>query len=246
MKKRLSFMRRIKGKAGLTLVELIVSMLLVSILTVMVVGILSPAAKIFLRMQKLQYAEQILDNASAELRSMAGEATRYVKIYGDAGAIEDTGGADEGTVLEFVNPKGYVTLLSADGASEGVDLILGDTNIGHVDSLEAGRLAARYYHIADTGSSQTTYYYRKDGNTVARAAGPVFPDGYYMGNYLKITFSYPGGTANGSPVTYLEATLSLYNDADREEEHLVAKEKTALDLRYSVVRRDEQTATHDP
>lgn len=245
MKKWLSFMRRIKGKAGLTLVELIVSMLLVSILTVMVVGILSPAAKIFLRMQKLQYAVQILDNTSAQLRSMAGEATRYVKIYGDAGDIEGAGGADEGPVLEFVNPEGYVTLLSADG-TEGMDLILGDTNIGHVDALEAGRLAARYYHIADTGSSQTTYYYRKDENTVARAAGPVFPDGYYMGNYLKITFSYPGGTANGSPVTYLEATLSLYNNADREEEHLVAKEKTALDLRYSVVRRDEQTATHDP
>ena len=56
----------------MTLVELVVSMLLVAIIMAMVVGILSPAAKIFLRMQKLQYAQQILDNTAAQLQDMAG------------------------------------------------------------------------------------------------------------------------------------------------------------------------------
>lgn len=234
--------RRVKRKSGMTLAELVVSMLLVNIIMAMAVGILSPAAKIFLRMQKLQYAQQILDNTAAQLRSMTGEATQYVKIYGD-GQIADAEGAGNGPVLEFVNPEGYVTLISADGIP-AMDLVLEDTKIGSADAVEAGRLAARYYNIADIAASE--YHYTQSGNPVARAAGSIFTDGYYMGNYLTIEFAYPAGVGadDDSPVTYLEATLSLYNDAARLPEHLVAQEETMLDLRYTVVRRNAVTATN--
>lgn len=83
----------------MTLVELVVSMLLVAIIMAMVVGILSPAAKIFLRMQKLQYAQQILDNTAAQLQDMAGEATKYVKIYVDGNNIAEAVGAASGSAL---------------------------------------------------------------------------------------------------------------------------------------------------
>ncbi|MDE7013225.1 MAG: type II secretion system GspH family protein [Kineothrix sp.] len=234
--------RRIKGKSGMTLVELVVSMLLVSIIMAMVVGILSPAAKIFLRMQRLHYAQQILDNTAAQLRNMAGEATKYVKIYKDAENIVNSGGEAKGPVLEFVNPEGYTTLISADGSPE-MDLVLESTKIDMAEEVEKGRLVARYYNIVNIATNE--YNYTQGGKEVARAVAGVFTDGYYMGNYLKIEFSYPPGVgADDSPVTYLEAKLSLYNNEDRQPEHLVAQEEVVLDFRYTVVRRDGVTATN--
>ncbi len=241
-KNRIHLSHKIKSKSGMTLVELVVSMLITAIIMVMIVGILSPAAKIFLRMQKLQYAQQILDNTAAQLRDMAGEATRYVKIYGNGETIAGVGGADKGAALEFVNTEGYITLISTDG-SPAMDLMLGDSKIETAEEVEKGRLVARYYNITDAADYK--YYYTKGGNQIARAVARIFTDGYYMGNYLEIEFAYPaGGGGTGSPVTYLEAKLSLYNDKDRMEEHLVAQEEVVLDFRYAVVRRDEETAVN--
>lgn len=232
---------RIRKKAGLTLVELVVSMLLMSMMMAMIVGILSPAAKIFVRMQKLQYAQQVLDNTAAQLRSMAGEANQYVKIYADAVGIADAEGAAQGPVLEFVNTEGYVTLLSADGSGR-TELVLGDTKVDEAEEVPKGRLLARYYNAAGTGN---TYSYIKGGTPVARAAAQIFTDGFYMGNYLQMEFSYPAGTADGDSVTYLTAMLSLYSDAGCSSDHLVATEDVILDFRYFVERRDDVTAVTD-
>ena len=229
----------------MTLVELVVSMLLVAIIMAMIVGILSPAAKIFLRMQKLQYARQILDNTAAQLRDMAEEATQYVKIYGDGEHIAETVGAASGSTLEFVNPEGYITLISADG-SPAMDLVLEDTKIEEAEEVKEGCLAARYYNIAGITETDTyKYNYTKGGNQIARAVARIFTDGYYMGNYLKIEFAYPAGVGGtGSPVTYLEAKLSLYNNEDLMPEHLVVQDEVVLDFRYTVVREDEVTAVN--
>lgn len=232
---------RIRKKAGLTLVELVVSMLLMSMMMAMIVGILSPAAKIFVRMQKLQYAQQVLDNTAAQLRSMAGEANQYVKIYEKSEDIAGFEGTDKGPVLEFVNTEGYVTLLSADGSGR-TELVLGDTKVDEAEEVPKGRLLARYYNAAGAGN---TYNYIKESKPVARAAAPIFTDGFYMGNYLQMEFSYPADTADGALVTYLTATLSLYSDAERLPDHLVAREDVILDFRYLAVRKDDVTAVTD-
>lgn len=229
---------RIRKKSGLTLVELVVSMLLTSMMMAMIVGILSPAAKIFIRMQKLQYAQQVLDNTAAELRSMAGEANQYVKIYADANTIADTEGANKGPVLEFVNTEGYVTLVSADGSRE-TDLVLGDTKVDKTEAVPKGRLLARYYNPV----SGDRYMYQTGTDPVARAVAEIFTDGFYMGNYLGMEFSYPAGvTAEGDSVAYLEARLSLYNGEERMPEQLVASENVILDFRYVADRKDKVTA----
>ena len=80
MKKRWK-RRQIKGGEGTTLVELVVAMLLLGIIMTMIVGILSPAARLFLRMERLQRAQVILDNVILELQGIADNATGYVKIY---------------------------------------------------------------------------------------------------------------------------------------------------------------------
>lgn len=54
---------------------------LISIMLLMATRGLSSASRIFLRLQKTQYAQSILDTAMTELRNVAGEATGYVKIY---------------------------------------------------------------------------------------------------------------------------------------------------------------------
>lgn len=237
--------RRVDGRAGTTLVETVVTMLVVVLIMAMVVGILSPAAKIFLRMQKLQYAWMILDNTAGELREMAREASVYVKIYPESApgtdGVAGMPGAEEGPVLEFVSPEGYVALLSAEGCGE-TGILLGDTLIDTAEEVRPGRLFARYYNMDNAAN---TYVYRKNGNPVARAVAGTFTDGYYMGNYLKVTFSYPPGIAEGGRVTYIVAKLCLYDHEERSPEHLVAQEEVVLDFRYLVERRDSVTAEDD-
>ena len=114
--------RRRRGSSGTTLVELLVSILMVSILMVMVVGIVVPSFKIFVRMQKTQFAQMILDNTLQELKGQTREAVGYVKIY-DAAEADGSGvlaadGSDAGGALEYMNTDGYVVLLSAGGSPE--------------------------------------------------------------------------------------------------------------------------------
>ena len=197
---------------------MVVTLLVFGIMMTMMVGVLSPAAKIFVRIQKLQYAQIILDNTIQELRGMTRDATGYIKIYekcGETDRIADQTGAQSGQGLEFVNEDGYVMLISTEGCPDtGIyrgSQLLSTVNPGDVP---AGRLFARYY-VREK-------------------------DGYYMGNYLEITFSYPSGTSPDGKVDYLEAEVRLYSDAEKNE--MVVKESVVLDLRYHVNRQDRVTA----
>ncbi|MCI8597914.1 MAG: type II secretion system protein [Lachnospiraceae bacterium] len=206
-----------RAHAGTTLVEMVVTLLVFSILMSMVVAVLHPATSTFIKMQKLQYAQMILDNTIQELRGMALEASGagYVKIYDKCG-LNATGsatdltapgngkGTDRGRALEFINLDGYVLLISADGALK-TDIYMGTSKIGEEEKIDPGRLLARYYFH----NSDDTYEYKEEvanspePNYLARAVTPVFADGsgkdsdsgskagYYMGNYVEVVFSFP-------------------------------------------------------
>ncbi len=228
---------RIRARAGTTLVELVVAMLIFGVMMTMVVGILSPAAKLFLRMEDLQRAEVILDNTVQELYGIAEEATGYVKIY-PAGTtdVTDKAGANTGDVLEFVNPDKYVMLVSTGGCGD-TKIMAGPSNLSTEDAVDQGRLLKRYYTIESAGTEQ--YYYKDiSGDPVARALAAAFADEYYMGNNLKITFSFPSAVSVGDKAEWLEAHVALCDSAGRE----VVQEDVVLDLRYEVVRKDEVTA----
>lgn len=243
---------RIRGKAGTTLVEMVVAMLLFSLMGLIVIGALSPAAKLFVRMQKLQFARLILDNTAQELRSITQDATEYVKIYAkceDSGDIIGIGtgsanGKVEGQALEFKNTQGYVVLLSTQGCGE-TTIIRGGKKTGQtIEGQPKGRLLTRYY--AQTGNSLYLYTDAQTaGSTpVARAVSSVFTEGYYMGNYLKITFSYPRDgniiPSEGAGVDYLVADVALYSDEGLTD--LVVQDRVILDFRHSVKRKDDVTA----
>lgn len=230
-----------RRKAGTTLVELIVSMFLMSILMAAVVGILSPAAKLFVRMQRLQFAQVILDNVIQELRGITENASGYVKLYDTCEPdtlMGDKVGEEEGLALEFLDTQGYVTLISTQGCPE-TDIYLGTQKIDTMkaEDQKPGRLLIRYYA---QGTGERYYYENKDGRAVARALQKVFAEGAYMGNYLEITFSYPPGLAPGDKVEYLNAQVAVYRDEAKTK--LWVKDQVTLDLRYHAVKKMDPTA----
>ena len=94
----------LKNRQGTTLVEMLVTLTLITIMVGMAATTLSAAFKIFLRVQKEQYAQSVLDTTMTELRSLTKEATQYVKIYGNDASPERQGGADSGPVWNMSIP----------------------------------------------------------------------------------------------------------------------------------------------
>ena len=120
--KRWQYLKR-KGRSGTTLVEMVVTMLLSGMMMAMIAGIMSPAAKMFVRIQKQQFAQLIMDNTISQLQAITRQAVGYVKVYAPAASetenpVADKEGSDRGGTLEFMNTQGYVALVSADSCPE--------------------------------------------------------------------------------------------------------------------------------
>ena len=240
---------RKKRKSGTTLVEMVVAMLLFSMISLIVIGVLSPAAKMFVRMQRLQFAQIILDNTIDELRATVQEATDYVKIYSNAETPEDIINTEtdenSGKALEFVNHQGYVVLLSTQGCGETTIVRGGKLTDQKIKAQNSGRLLTRYY-ASEPGNNRSYAYTDSDGSTlISRAVSSIFPEGYYMGNYLEITFSYPKDDAGSFPgddanVEYLIADVKLYRDEALTD--LVVSDSVTLNFKYLVKRKKAPTA----
>ena len=164
-----------KRKSGTTLVEMIVTLMLISIMMVMAVASLSSASRIFVRIQKTQYAQSILDTVMTELRGITKDATGYVKIYEEGSWIsESQGTTSSGSTLEFLTTEGYAVLLSTDGC-EATTLYIGEEQTGVSESVPKGRLLTRYYF---RDSSTGTYNYSYGARPVARAVAEAYGKGF--------------------------------------------------------------------
>lgn len=229
--------KHLYNKKGTTLVETIVSLLLITVLLAMAAGALSSAFRIFLRIQKTQYAQSVLDTAMTELRTQTKDATVYVKIYDSGNEVADQAGTNSGDALEFMNKEGYVVLLTTDGC-EQTSLYITDQLTGTAEQVGSGELLARYYFPQKGITAGYTY---AEGQTpVARAVAAVFGKGFYMGNYLEVTYSFPAGVAEGAAVDGITATLKLY--ADKAHTIELASDTELLSFRHRVVRKDAVTA----
>lgn len=214
-----------------------VTLLLITILMAMAAVSLSSAFRIFLRIQKAQYAQSVLDTAMTELRTLTKDATVYVKIYGDGTDVTGKPGASTGDAIEFMNKEGYVVLLTTDGCAQ-TDLYITGRNTGKADAVDAGELLARYYF--PQGGITAGYTYAEEQTPVARAVAAVFGKGFYMGNYLEVTYSFPDSVAEGATVDGITATLKLYADEAHTKE--LASDTELLSFRHRVVRKDAVTA----
>ena len=225
-------------KKGTTLVEMIVTLLLISIMMTMAAASLSSAAKIFVRVQKTQYAQSITDTVMTELRTITKDASGYVKIYPEESGFQTAvTGSTTGTCLEFLNPDGYVELVSTDGC-EKTQIYIGDNKNGSADAVEKGQLLTRYY---TRNSTTGKYFCRKDGTPAARAVATAFGKGFYMGNYLEIEYSVPSGTTDGTKVSSIVAKVTLYSDKDRK--HAVVSDTELLEFRNPLIYTTAVTAS---
>lgn len=144
-KEQLSYAKNlVKDRKGTTLVETMVTLFLISILMAMAASALSSASRIFVRIQKTQYAQSVLDTTMTELRTITKDATGYVKLYERTTAMEEQYGGSKGTntkgnAIEFMTPEGFVELVSANGCSE-TEIHIGDKVTGKADAVETGQL----------------------------------------------------------------------------------------------------------
>lgn len=250
-RKNLRSLQTLREKKGTTMVEMLASLLLMSIMLAMAASVLSSASKIFVRLQRVQYAQSILDTTMTELRTATKDAAVYVKVYAtgvdtgtDPAILGETGvsGGQSGTALEFVNEQGYTVLLTTEGCEE-TKLYIGTQEPGTAGvqkALGSGRLLLRYYF---RDSVTGTYQYSLDGERTGRAAAEAFGEGFYMKNYLRIRYQIPEGVSDGDSVKAITATVSLYSDAECTKE--IAKDVEVLDFRHPVVLETDVTARAD-
>lgn len=233
--------RILKKRSGTTLTEMIVTMLLISIMLAMATASLSSASKIFVRIQKTEYAQSIVDTVMTELRTITKNATSYVKIYGDGTEIAGITGNLSGKALEFINEDGYVILVTTDGC-EVTNLYTTDTSqfTGTADAVESGQLLTRYY---TQNATTQRYQYSTGSAPMARAVATAYGKGFYMGNYVEVTYTFPDGSKEGSKVSNVKATVRLYSDATKAD--LIAEDSESLDFRYNVTCKMAKTAVSD-
>ncbi len=217
-------------RKGTTLVELMVSLVLISILMAMAVAALSSATRIFVKVQKTQYAQSILDTVMTELRGMTEDAEGYIKIYPKDGFGPDVLGDTGGTTLEFQTADGYVEVLSQEGEEE-TDIYIGDNQSGSFEKVEAGRLLTRYY---TPKGSTGTYVCQRDSTPVARAVAKAYGEGFYMKNYLEI--DYQATPDSEGKISSIRATLSLYatNSDGTKQADPIATDTEVLELRKAL------------
>lgn len=214
-------------------------------------------------MQKLQQAQIVTDNVMTELQAIAREATGYVKIYKDEEHIADQKGVgadgdreNSGQAIEFFNTKDYEVIVSTQGCEKTDIMINGEKN-GESEAVKSGRLLTRYYryfsqdsngNINNPNEPAKKYNYEINNKPVARAVAPVFGDGYYMGNYLKVTYEFPKkivngrekDTEDGDKIKSVTATVSLCSDEACQ--NVIATQTGILEFRYKVVRKNGITA----
>ena len=228
----------VKDRKGTTLVETMVTLFLISILMAMAASALSSASRIFVRIQKTQYAQSVLDTTMTELRTITKDATGYVKLYERTTAMDEQYGGSKGTntkgnALEFMTPEGFVELVSANGCSE-TEIHIGDKVTGTADAVETGQLLTRYYF---RNSNTGQYIFTQNGKPVARAVANVFTKGFYMGNYVEVEYSYPANVSDGSKISSITAKVTVYSEYDKATKSLknvMATDTEVLEFRNPI------------
>ena len=242
MRKRI--LVKLRERSGTTLVEMLVTLLLIGIMLSMATATLSSAAKVFLRVQRTQYAQSILDTVMTQMRTIAADASGYVKIYENGQNIADNTGNTSGNAIEFMNSDSFIELVTTDADSnEEVEIYNSEKKLtGAKEKMNPGQIYTRYYTTETLNSSEITYIYSAGTYLVARAIEAAYGNGFYMGNYVKITYSVPEGKQAGEMIDHVNARVALYSDEACTEENKLAEDTEPLYFRNPVEFRTSQTA----
>lgn len=225
----------LRGREGMTLVELIVSAGLLCLVIAVFSASLRPAAEISRRTQELNSAELIADDLLETVRSRVETATEYIKCfkcYENGADITDQTGSSSGSAVEF-GTSNAVELLTADGCAETA-IMVGSRPAGTEAAVEKGYLLERYY------DNSTGVFYSKnaDGTPCVRALAQTYAKGFYMGLRAGLYFELD---ESGRTVT---ATVTIFRDADMTD--AVFSDSLIIDLRYDIPVKTGVTAQQRP
>lgn len=239
MKKKLTALLR--QRRGMTLMEVMCATFLLVILIEVCASALHPAARVMRRTRKVADAQVIAESVLESIRAEVEEAQEYIKIYAKDDQIADTGGVwTPGEALEFVASNGYTMLISAGGCDDTKYVEHGVTPDGSgTGEIENGRLFYRWY-FADPETHEYTFS-TTGGGSVARAAQLVFPEEFYMGMHIKLSFSQG---MDGDKLNHVKITVAVYNDEDVMTDGTIVnsgkicQESVIADLRHAAVLKD--------
>ena len=153
----------LRGREGMTLVELVVSAGLLCLVIAVFSASLRPAAEISRRTQELNSAELIADDLLETVRSRVETATEYIKCYENGADITDQTGSSRGSAVEF-GTANAVELLTADGCAETA-IMVGSRPAGTEAAVEKGYLLERYY------DNSTGVFYSKNADGTLHRTG---------------------------------------------------------------------------
>lgn len=235
--------RRLTKKGGMTLVEVTVCLLLISMLLAISAAALSSATKSFYTLQSRQYAQSVLDTVLTEVRSLAQDATDYVELkHTDPYYTESTPGSGSTTTstapntLEFKTTTGHVARIHAEG-TDTLTLLINNQPTDTFAAVDPGQLLTIYYSVDTDGETIET---TEDNAPAARAAARAYGTGFYMGRYLKLTFEAPDGAVENTSISYVTVTAELYSDEYRTD--LLVTDSTVIEFRYDVTYGTSSTA----
>ena len=235
----MNLLRTLRSRRGLTLVELLVSMALLGLALTLFAATLSPAARSFQRLETLNDAQIVADDLLETVRSQIEDARGYVKCYESGQDLARKTGQSSGAAIEFVDPNGYVAVLSADGCPETTLRRVSSEHGGTVETstaekIDPGYLAVRYYK--NDSNQKYTYQTGRD-QYVARAMTALYGRGFYVGLYAGLKFSLEPAAGSAKTVT---VTVSLYRDAARTDR--VFSDQLVVDLRQTPPVKTDVTA----
>ena len=222
----------LRGREGMTLVELVVSAGLLCLVIAVFSASLRPAAEISRRTQELNSAELIADDLLETVRSRLETATEYIKCYENGADVTNKTGSSEGSAVEF-GTSNAIELLTADGCAETA-IMIGSRAAGTEAAVEKGYLLERYYD----NSTGVFYSRNADGTPCARALAQTYAKGFYMGLRAGLYFELD---ESGRTVT---ATVTIFRDADMTD--AVFSDSLLIDLRYDIPVKTGVTAQQRP
>ena len=131
----------LRGREGMTLVELVVGAGLLCLVIGIFSASLRPAAEVSRRTQELNSAELIADDLLETVRSKVETATDYIKCYDSGTDVTNKTGSSEGSAIEFgyETEQGYnaAELLTADGCGP-IKIVIADKDSGEQPRVEKG------------------------------------------------------------------------------------------------------------
>ncbi len=237
---------RLSDRSGTTLVELLASLLLITIAVSMAAVVLHGAYRIYQQIQRTQDAYSLVDTIGTELRGIAEDANGYVKLYQSADSISEQVGTDGkisgAEVLEYLDENGYVVLLTAEGCEE-TSLYTGNNpedsaaSQGSFEAVPKGQIVLRYYNRQKDGSY---YYQTASEKKIARAAAKVYGEGFYMDYQVQVKFRLSDGSPDSEGK--ISAILAEVSISEKDGTEPIAKDTFVLDFRSKLKYSDSITA----